>query len=74
MGDTMKNIIRQIIEDNGLNCKRIIAKNLEVAGTKIDYGTPHSICYYYMRNIKKCIYMEYDEYRNLAREVFVFDL
>lgn len=74
MTDTMKKIIKIIIEDYNLNCKRIIAKNLEAAGSKMSFGNPHTIYYYKMRNIGKCIYMEYDEYRELAREVSVFDL
>lgn len=74
MPETLKNIIKQIISDYRLNCKRIISSNLECAGAKIDYGTPHNIYYYNMYNIGKCIYMEYDLYRNVAREVFVFDI
>ncbi len=74
MTTELKSILRQIIDDYGLNCKRILPGNLETAGIKMDYGTPHRICYYKMRNIKKGIYLEYDEYRGLAREVFVYDL
>lgn len=72
MTSTMRDILKQIIDDYGLDCKKITQKNLEVAGTKMDFGTPHIICYYKMRNIGKTIYMEYDEYRNVAREVLVF--
>ena len=72
MTETMKNIIKQIIDDYGLNCKRVSANNLEAAGTKMNFGTPHTIYYYKMKNIGKMIYMEYDEYRNIAREVEVF--
>lgn len=74
MTETMKSILKQIIDDYGLNCKRISRNNLEKAGTKLQYGTPHTIYYYSMRNIGKCIYMEYDEYRKIAREVMVFDI
>ena len=72
MTEAMKSIIKQIIDDYGLNCKRISANNLEAAGLKMDFGTPHTIYYYKMKNIGKTIYMEYDEYRTLAREVMVF--
>lgn len=72
MSETLVNIIKEIIDDYGLDCKRISARNLENAGVKMLYGTPHIIYYYHMRNIGKTIYMEYDEYRNIAREVFVF--
>ena len=72
MTETMKSIIKQIIEEYGLNCKRISANNLEMAGRKMNFGTPHIIYYYKMKNIGKTIYMEYDEYRNVAREVLVF--
>lgn len=72
MNETMKNIIKQIIDDYGLNCKKISSANLETAGIKMNYGTPHTIYYYKMKNINKTIYMEYDEYRNIAREVMVF--
>ena len=74
MTETLKNIIKQVIEDYNLNCKRVFGKNLEAAGTKMSFGNPHTIYYYKMKNIGKCIYMEYDEYRNVAREVSVFNL
>lgn len=72
MTEAMKSIIKQIIDDYGLNCKRVSANNLEAAERKMDFGTPHTIYYYKMKNIGKTIYMEYDEYRNIAREVMVF--
>ena len=72
MPETLVNILKQIIDDYDLNCKRISVRNLEKAGTKMVFGTPHTIYYYHMRNIGKTIYMEYDEYRNIARNVFVF--
>ena len=68
----MKNILKEIIEEYGINCKRIKAENLEIAGIKTQYNTPHLICYYKMRNIGKTIYFEWDEYRQLAREVIVW--
>ena len=74
MTETMKNIIKQIIDDFNLNCKRVTKNNLEAAGSKMSFGNPHTIYYYNMKNIGKCIYMLYDEYRNVAREVAVFDL
>lgn len=73
MTETMKSIIKQIIDDYRLNCKRVSSKNLESAGIKMEFGTPHTIYYYKMKNIGKIIYMEYDEYRDIAREVMVFD-
>lgn len=72
MPEPMKNIIKQIIEDYHLPCKRISSRNLEDAGSKFQFGTPHIVYYYNMRNIGKTIYMEYDVYRNLARNVIVF--
>lgn len=74
MNTPLKEIIKQIIEDYNLNCKRVAKNNLEAAGTKMNFGTPHTIYYYNMKNIGKCIYMEHDEYRNVVREVSVFDL
>lgn len=74
MSEKIKSIIKQIIEEYGLDCKRISANNLECAGTKMQFGTPHNILYYKMKNINKCIYLEYDEYRQVAREVMVYDL
>lgn len=73
MTETMKSIIKQIIDDYRLNCKRVSSKNLESAGIKMEFGTPHTIYYYKMKSIGKIIYMEYDEYRNIAREVMVFN-
>ena len=73
MSDQLKSIIKEIIDDYGLNCKRVRADNLDIAGIKMDYGTPHLVCYYGMKNIGKTIYMEYDEYRNVSRNVFVYD-
>ncbi len=73
MPNKLREIIKEIIEDYGLDCKKVLSRNLEAAGTKLDYGTPHIIYYYNMKSIGKCIYMEYDVYRGVAREVSVFD-
>lgn len=73
MNERLKEILKMIIEDNNLPVKRITANNLDIERTKMDYGTPHAILRYYMKNIGKVIYMEYDEYRSIARNVMVYD-
>ena len=74
MTETIRKIIKDIIDDFNLDCKRVTKNNLNVAGCEMNFGTPHMVLYYNMKNIGKCIYMEYDEYRNVARNVMVFDL
>ena len=72
MTETMKAILKQIIEDYNLDCKRINPNSLELAGTKMAYGNPHNIYYYSIKKTNTKIYFEYDVYRNIAREVMVF--
>lgn len=73
MNKRLKEILKMIIKDYNLPVKRITPSNLDCEGTKIEYSTPHAILRYKMKNIGKTIYMEYDMYRGLARDVMVYD-
>ena len=73
MNERLKEILKMIIKDYNLPVKRITPSNLDCEGTIMRYGTPHAILRYFMKNIGKTIYMEYDEYRSLARDVMVYD-
>lgn len=66
-------ILQMIIEDYNLPIKRISADRIDIERRIMRYDTPHAILRYVQKNINKTIYMEYDEYRNIARDVMVYD-
>ena len=73
MNKHLYDILKWIIGDYNLPIKRISAKNIDIERTIMRYGTPHAVLRYYAKNIRTTIYMEYDEYRNIARDVMVYN-
>lgn len=71
----MTNIITEMLKEVIANCNikhRVNLKNLEREGIHTSYGTPHIIYRYHIKKENKIIYFEYDEYRNLIRDINVY--